>query len=154
MGFFDKLKFWKKSDEFGDIGKGLSLEDQNLGGLSGTDLGLGRDTAGLGRDTLGLQTEGMDNAWTQPQTAQPSRGYQQYPQQSTQQFQQPAQQFHQAQYEKPVIVSQDEGFGSKAYSMEKNMEVISAKLDALKAGIDAMNQRLATIEHEIRQKKW
>ena len=151
MGFFDKLKFLKKSDDFGDIGKGLSLEGQDLGGLSGTDLGLGRDTAGLGRDTLGLQTEGMDNAWTSPQmqqahTAQPSRGYQ---------YQQPAQQFqHQPQYEKPVIVSQDEGFGTKAYSMEKNMEVISAKLDALKAGIDAMNQRLATIENEIRQKRW
>lgn len=147
MGIFDKLKFWKKNDEFGDIGKGLGLQGDNFAGLGSTDLG-------LGRDTLGLQTEGMDNAWTQPQTApQQHRGYQQYPQQSAQQFQQPPQQFHPSQYDKPVIV-QDEGFGTKAYSMEKNMEVISAKLDALKAGIDAMNQRLATLEHEIRQKRW
>lgn len=144
MGFFDKLKFWKKNDEFGDVGKGLGLQGDNFAGLGNTDLG-------LGRDTLGLQTEGMDNAWTQPQTApQQPRGYQQ----SAQQYQQPPQQFHPAQYEKPVIVQEEGGFGTKAYSMEKNMEVISAKLDALKAGIDAMNQRLATLEHEIRQKRW
>jgi len=112
MGFFSKLAFWKKKDEFESMGLGEKA------------IGLGQNPAahdlGLGPTPGGI--EGGYGLPTQPQ--QPS--FQQAPPQP--QFQQP-------------ISPQPAGVGA-----EKDLEVISSKLDALRVYLDSINQRLANLE--------
>jgi len=57
----------------------------------------------------------------------------------------------------------DEGFQTKHdrnkhNPLEKDLELISSKLDYLKASLEAVNQRLANLEqmtkHDIEQRKW
>jgi hypothetical protein len=145
MGFFNKLMFWKK-DELGDLKKELgsdfSMGDSNLG-LGGEELGLQGSDAGMPNDTWSNQA--YPNYPQQPSQASSSYGRGSAHQRS---YPQPAQQF-----ERPVLIQQQDN-DVKGYTTQKDFEVISAKLDALRAGIDAMNQRLATLEREIRQKRW
>ncbi|MFH1440371.1 MAG: hypothetical protein ABIG89_07405 [Candidatus Woesearchaeota archaeon] len=154
MGFMNKLKFWKKKDPLADLERELSMGP----GVDGMDPNLG-----MGRDELGMQSSdtGMPHdSWSNQPSGYPAQQYghqqsQQYPTQNSSKQFQSAQQ-----YERPTIVhdvqneNNGEGFGSKGYAIQKDIEVISAKLDALKAGIDAMNQRLATLEREIMHKRW
>tara|TARA_Y100000294_G_scaffold175188_1_gene194722 strand:+ start:349 stop:729 length:381 start_codon:yes stop_codon:yes gene_type:complete len=110
--------FWKKKDEFSDIGLG---EKDPLG----KDLAFG-DNFNLGTQPgLGQQSPGM------PEQA-PAQAYPQQPP-----FQpQPAQpQFQAQRYESP---QQD--------MAAKNLEVISSKLDALRVSVESVNQRLANLE--------
>jgi hypothetical protein len=156
MGILDKVMFWKQKDSFEGSGNlGLDHASGDPGMSHGTDPGVGHDDLGLQGSNTGMQHDSFgDNpqAFNQPQ--EPMQHQQQSPQSSPQSFQQsPQQGFHH--YEKPTLVQpQEGGFGSQNYSTKKEFEVISAKLDALKAGIDAMNQRLATLEREIRHKRW
>lgn len=118
MGIFSKLAFWKKKDEFESIG--LGEKARGLGHDLGADLGLGATPGGIegGYGGYGLPT--------QPMPQQPS--YPQYPQPSFQpQFQQP--------------YPQQQGFAA-----EKDLEIISSKLDALRAALESINQRLANLE--------
>ncbi|MBI2659557.1 hypothetical protein HYX07_00155 [Candidatus Woesearchaeota archaeon] len=117
MAFFDKLAFWKKKDDLGDFGKDLGLDK---------DLGLGMDT-GPSPD-LGM---GLEQPQQQPFQKYPSFQQNNFPQPSFQQ--QPAFQASQ----QP---------SSESYINSKNLEVISSKLDALRATMESINQRLANIE--------
>ena len=139
MGFLGKLMFWKKKDEFEDIGLG------EKGNIPNVDLGLGPDL-GAGAD-LG-QGLSMVPPGTQPSI--PSM------QQPTQQPLQPTQQPPSLgpNYNQPQMQSQD-------YATSKNLEVISSKLDALRAALDSINQRLANLEtiargeeHQSYRKRW
>ena len=116
MGFFDKLAFWKKKDD--------GFESVGLGGK-----GIGSD---LAASDFGLsQTGGLEGGYEAPtQPAQPAPLTQpSYPQPSFQpQFQQP-------------YAQQTRGF-----TTEKDLEIISSKLDALRAALDSINQRLANLE--------
>ena len=117
MGIMDKLAFWKKKDDFADIGKDLGI-DKDFGMDSGPspDLGLGID-----------QGQG------------PQQPFQKYPS-----FQQP-QNF--PSYQAPQPFSQAPSYPSNdEFINSKNLEVISSKLDALRASVESMNQRLANIE--------
>lgn len=119
MRFFSKLAFWKKKDEFGSIG--LGDKPKGLGSdLAAPDLGLG--SGGL---------EGGFGAPTQPTPAPPTQPS--YPQ--------PQQPSFQAQFQPPAQQQQPQGF-----TAEKDLEVISSKLDALRAALDSINQRLANLE--------
>ena len=117
MAFFDKLAFWKKKDDLGDLGKDLGLDK---------DLGLGMDT-GPSPD-LGM---GLD-------TAQPQQPFQKYPS-----FQQPNFQPQQPAFQSQPVFQQPSYQGD---INSKNLEVISSKLDALRATMESINQRLANIE--------
>ena len=120
MGFFDKLTFWKKKDDFGDFGKDLGM---------GKDLGL--DMGQGPSPDLGMGIEPL-----QPQ--QPFQKYPSFPQQ--QNFQAPSFQAppsFQPSYPSP---------SNDNYIASKNLEIISSKLDALKASIDSLGQRVANIE--------
>ena len=93
----------------------------------GKDFGIDRD---LGLDIgtgpspdLGM---GIDTGQQQP--------YQKYPS-----FQQTQQGFQ------PVF-QQQPSLSNEGYIASKNLEVISSKLDALRASLESMNQRLANIE--------
>ena len=158
MGFLGKLKFWKKEDEFGDLGKGLGFDQGEYGAGSGNDLGLGQDDIGMQASNTGMPSD----SWGEQQpTASGGFGGSQAGQPAQQQGYQARAPQQQSQspgpgFEKPTLVQQEgsAGFGSRDYSLQQSFEVLSAKLDALKAGIDAMNQRLATLEREMRHKKW
>ena len=121
MGFFDKLAFWKKKDDLDDLGKDLGL-DKNLG----LDFSSGGPSPDLG---MGLEPT--------PQAQQPFQKYPSFQQPGIQQppFQpQPA-------FQQPSFNSSD-----NSYIASKNLEVISSKLDALRATMESINQRLANIE--------
>ena len=121
MGFFDKLTFWKKKDDLDDLGKDLGLDKElglDIGAGPSPDLGMGLDTG--------------------PQAAQ--QPFQKYPS-----FQQPSlqQQSFQPSFQPQPAFQQPSYQGDIA---SKNLEVISSKLDALRATMESINQRLANIE--------
>ena len=113
MGFFNKIAFWKKKDDFGDFGK-----DLDLGKDLGMDMGQGPSP------DLGMGLEPL------PQGQQP---YPKYPS------------FQQQGFQAPHQYSQSTS-SNDSYIASKNLEVISSKLDALKATMDSLNQRVANIE--------
>jgi len=125
MGFMDKLAFWKKKDEFGDIGLGDKGPDLGTGSAA-SDLGLGPSPGGMESPAdlnLGIPQQ---PPMQQPSLQPPQSSFQQ-PQPSLQpQFQQPSPQ--------------------QGFTAEKDFEVISSKLDALRAALDSINQRLANLE--------
>ena len=120
MGIFGKLAFWKKKDDLGldkDFGKDLGF-DKDLG----MDMGQG-PSPDLG---MGLEQQPL----------------QKYPsfQQSSFQPNFPSQPSFQSQQSFQPSASND------SYIASKNLEVISSKLDALRASLDNVSQRLASIE--------
>lgn len=129
MGFLDKLPFFKKKDDFGD----LNLGDKTPGlgpDFGAPDLSMNSQDPFVSKDA----PSSPDPLGLTPPSAQPS--FQQQPPQ----FQQPAQpQFQQQQPAQQQFSATD-----------KDLEIISSKLDALRAGIESINQRLANIEQMAR----
>ena len=129
MGILNKIMFWKKDeDEFKDIGLG------DKGNLAfGDDFGASQPGAGFG------PTPGLGQGMGQGPYGQ------QYPQNY------PAQQPSMPSYPSPQFPTpqfqQQPRFGSPQEEMtSKNLEIISSKLDALRASIESLNQRLANLE--------
>lgn len=129
MGFFDKLMFWKKNDDLGDIG--LS-GPKGLGSELGPD-GLGSLSQGSFDNNFGMPPYGGSDPFSVQQSP-----IQQQPMQSQQPSfsQQPRQLYQEAPYQ------QRDAYGSTS----KDYEIISSKLDAIKANLESINQRLANIE--------
>jgi len=98
-------------------------ELEDLGKDFGIDKDLGLDIGSGPSPDLGMGME--PNQMQQP--------YQKYPS-----FQQPQQSF-QPSFQQPSL-------SNDSYINSKNLEVISSKLDALKASLESINQRLANIE--------
>ena len=117
MSVFSKLAFWKKKDDLEGLGKDLGI-DKDLG----LDMGAGPSP------DLGM---GLETSQQQP--------YQKYPSFQQQQGFQPSSLQSQPVFQ-PSYSSNDNFIASK------NLEVISSKLDALRASIESINQRLANIE--------
>ena len=141
MGIFGKLAFWKKKDEFDDLGLGKG-DDMGM-----PDLGMGGDT-GMGMQAQGMGHESYGHEQFSPSPGQRAPSYASSPYQPS--FQQ--QPFQQSYPQQPSYG--DAGAG-------KDIEVISSKLDALRALMDSINQRLANLEHiargeeeDRRQRKW
>jgi|SRR3989338_10997804 len=120
MGILDKVMFWKKKDEFADVGLG---DKENL--AFGSDFGAAPGT-GLG------QTPGGQGFGQYPQ----SQGY---PSSQPSMPSYPSPQFQQ-QFQPPNYSNPQQDMNSK------NLEIISSKLDALRASIESLNQRLANLE--------
>jgi hypothetical protein len=142
MGIFDKILPWKKKDELG-------MENLNLGLNQNMNLGLGQNM------NLGIQ--GMPNTpmMDQIQSQQPM-GFQQQPYPSY-----PAQQQMGYPQETPQMESfQRNQNYERNYAAGKDIEVVSAKLDAIKAALETLNQRLASIERyiqtdqELKRRSW
>ena len=122
MGILDKVMFWKKKDEFADIGLGdkenLAFGDE-FGAQPGAAPGGTPGTPGLG--------QGMD----QGLGPQPSPSMPQQP--SMPSFSQPP-------------IQPQPSYNPQQDLESKSLEVISSKLDAIRASIDSLNQRLANLE--------
>lgn len=118
MSIFSKIAFWKKKDDFGDFEKDLGLDKE---------LGMGDLTTGMSPDLgIGMETQ---EPHKYPSYQQPQQSFQPFQQNLQQGFQQPVQQM-----------------SDRDYIHAKSLEVISSKLDALKAAIESINQRLANLE--------
>ena len=134
MGILDKVMFWKKKDEFADAGLGgkdnLAFgDDFGQGGFPGQNAAPG---AGLGSDVGGRNFGSYSQQYPQPQGFPQQQSFSQqpsFPQQPS--FSQP--------YPQP-------GFNPQQEVESKNLEIISSKLDALRASIESLNQRLANLE--------
>ena len=170
MGIFGKLQFWKKSDDFdlgGDLGKDLGNDlnkDMPLGGdFSPNSQGFGDAwNAGQGLDSppqfgqppYGQQSFGQPQSTSFGQSSSPSFGQQPASAQFGQQKSQPS--FQQQSFQSPSFSQPSYSSASYApasppphdadYLNSKNLEVISSKLDALRAAMESMNARLANIE--------
>ena len=134
MGVLGKLMFWKKKDDF-------SLDGQDIGKF-GTDNGFGDVGKGMGEGNLGMEHPdnlGLPN--TNPYLRQSQSNFQgtQIPSPNS---------FSGATappgFQAPPITPEQPP--RQDYVISKDMEIISAKLDSLKAYLDAINQRLSNIE--------
>ncbi|MBW2971833.1 hypothetical protein KY359_02240 [Candidatus Woesearchaeota archaeon] len=171
MGLLDKAKFWqKKEDDAGDLSDlgdfGFDESPGGTGGLGG-GMDLGGDFPPLGgTETPGARPdmpthaeelqpskaslEMSDRLGLKPETEQP----QQYPQRPTARpaAQSPAQQMH-AQTPQPQPQPQYQQQYAPSYpqspdlaDLAKEIEIVHAKLDAIRSSLDSINQRLATLE--------
>jgi hypothetical protein len=140
MSFLDKLMFWKRNDD--NLGEDIG----NLGGKN--DLAFGNNfnpaQQQFGQQNLGLP-QGNDMGMGQQYSASPE-----YPQdpnmgQQNQQsaFNQNPQSFSQRSYQQPY---NQPSYNQQEEITSKNIEVISSKIDTLKASLDSINQRLANLE--------
>lgn len=126
MGILDKVMFWKKKDEFADMGLG---DKDNLafgndfGAMPGTGLGQMPGGSDFGSQGFGQQPMGQAQNYPSSQPQMPS-----YP--SQQQFQP----------QQPSYMNPQQDLESK------NLEIISSKLDALRASIENLSQRMANLE--------
>ena len=154
MGFADKLMFWKKDkkDDFSDLGMGDIGKDTFGGSDPFAQQGAAPDADALGSPFGG--TSGSDSFSTPAGFA--DRGVQpaQQPQQGMNSFSQQSQQssFSGPSPSQPYAVSPSSTHASSdedrhtTYITNKNLEILSSKLDALRAAIDSMSQRLENIE--------
>ncbi len=96
----------------------------------------------LGQQNYPLPPGG--DQWSQPQQSwsQPGLG---------QPYQQPAYQqaFPQQPFPSPYSQPMDSMQGSAAYTQGRQLELVSAKLEAIKAALDALNQRMANVERQL-----
>ena len=124
MGFMDKVMFWKKEPKL-DIDTNL---DMGLSPPVGNNLGI--DT------NPGLSSQQMSDPFL-------DHSYQQRPQQ----FQQ--QQFGYPQEQPRIISETPVGMPQQSLqrdSYDKNLEIVSMKLDNLRSALENINQRLINIE--------
>jgi hypothetical protein len=143
---FDKLKFWKKNDDFADLD--LGFKEDNLGlnipsekgdmsSKSGSDFSMGSDN---------FQSQDMFSAPSNPQFSK-----QQQPQYMGQnQFSQ-KQQYQQPQPEYTVVPPSS---NQTDQIIKKDLEIINIKLDSLKSSMDALGQRLSSIERSLNERRW
>jgi len=136
MGVFDKLAFWKRKDE-------LAVPDV---ASYGTNLGLSNPNSmesSLGLNQDPLQRSGFDlSRYTQNELGQQE---QQGEQPSLNEFQAPNQvsSFSKLNQIRPQQQMQP---GNDAYSISKNIEVLSARMDTIKAMLDNLTEKVNKIE--------
>jgi len=125
MAFLDKLMFWKKKDDF-DTNIGNFGADNTFGTGAGTgapDMGYGNQDFGMPEAQFGQQLPTSQFGQAPPMFPGTSQGAG---------FPQPT----------PFAPQQSQ----QDFMVGKDIEIISAKLDSLRAYLDSINQRLANIE--------
>ncbi len=158
MSIFGKLAFWKKGDDFGLDSSDLGLGGNNPSGLDGGTNSF--DTNSFGPDsnksTLGMNdnngfnspNSGTDNMGNFGMDNSQPQGF------SSGQQQNPTEEIYQAASPFPASTGSPSASGSHHTDiMSKDIEVISSKIDALRASLDSVNQRLINVEHMLREDK-
>lgn len=125
MGLFSKLKFWKHDEGFGDLGGGLGDMGDTPPGLDDST-GSFRETEELSKLPPGTYPEG-DNL-----TIRGSSAFQR---------------------ELPPQQPRLHSTTLQGYSSGPDLELVSSKLDTIKAMLESVNQRLETLEREMRKYK-
>lgn len=142
MSVLGKLMFWKKSDGVSDLGKDLNSPGDNFGMPSNNDpFGMQGDSFNSMQQSM---NPGMDQMSQNPMM--PSQS----PMPPQNDF---GQQSFSASPDSPRFAQAQpqQGYNQSNQMEEKNMEIISSKLDALKISIDSLNQRLANLEAMARK---
>jgi len=140
MGFFDSFNPFRKKDELGlpplDGGQNLDMSHPNL------DQGHNFDSGNFSAASPNGQVPLDDHRMTMPlgENIRQSRVSAMYGGEGQGQEQSP---YHEGRDHNPL---------------QKDLELISSKLDYLKASLDAINQRLVNLEHlakqELENKRW
>ena len=139
MGLLSKLAFWKKREpeEFDfdkppGFGRDLGLQkgEENLG-LPGRESGVDTSPTGYLKEGTVWEKEGFEKPAAFEQQGFQQRGFQ------------PNQ---------PFTVSKEKT-GDFDFRVSKDFEVISSKLDSLKAALDSVNQRLINVEDMVRREQ-
>jgi hypothetical protein len=158
MGLLNKLAFWKKEPELpelGDFGKESGFKGP--GGFGESGFGkpdMGGQGSGQGFDQLGLGDQKDLMADIEPGMPQIEPGYGGGPGLGQGPLQQPKQRQRQAPQQQPFgAPMQPMQPSPKEYSVSKDIEIVSSKLDALKATLDGVNQRLANLERMMQNKR-
>ncbi len=138
MSFFSKLKFWKKDDDLlgGGLDNFLSSNDSVTGSStssssSNSGLGLGQSlgqSQGLNQNNQGL---GFSNASSSTGAGFNTNSFEAF---NPQPFSQ-----------SNAMQSSSNAFGVQS-SQQREFELILAKLDAIRAELQLMNQRIAMLE--------
>ena len=153
MSFLDKMKFWKKHDDFsfeqdttpsedysGSSGKVQTYLDSTG---SSDQFGMQEGESGLPPDPLAAQGSTEDPLAFEHTQSRPTQGQQlahDY-MQSQQQTMQPPQQMQKQQRE----------------SQDQKLEMLSLKMDSIKSELDALNQHIKKLEVMIERsgaKRW
>lgn len=140
MGLFDKLKFWKHED------LDLGLES-DLGSRS--DMGMpSEDKEAFPSEKMRLEKADMGGFDTgMPPPTQPDMGEE--PMSGTEAMQ--AIKPPKLERVEPAV---DEHAKLQQHSIDQKLELLSAKMDNLKASMDIINQRLANIERTKSNESW
>lgn len=143
LGLFSKLKFWKKEPEF-DFNSNMPNAN-----AFGQGYGMNQDNTGLGAD--------MQNPLGRAPGFGPDpfpSGQENFPQQ--QGYDSPSA-FQQLNEQHPLgqgqAFSQQPSYGQPVLPIQKDIEIISAKIDALRAAVESMNQRIINIESIAKQEQ-
>ena len=155
MGILDKVMFWKKKDDFADLG--LGVDD------FGKDFGGDKDLTGLGGVGTGKVASSTDNlpgfgdrehvfgGGDSPLTASSQAPFTpEVPQQQGFSSRASAPVMSPSQYGPPQYAPPASGSVESSYIISKELEIISSKLDALRVGIDSVSHRLASLERMAR----
>jgi len=122
MGFLDKVMFWKKDDDFGlDFDK--SIDEQ----MKQTDNQFKEENLGLDQKPSGLEEK---SPFEQPAT-------------ETSPF--PAVETP----EQPAAFQAQQQMQAPAGTEQRDLELLSSKLDTIKALLNSMDQRLANVEKAV-----
>ena len=140
MGVFNKLKFWEKKEEAPEFGKGDFGKE--FGDIKFPEMG--KD---FGKSAMDVPPEEFGKPITTTQY-----GRAPFPEQEMTTLRETSPNMPRSFQQQP---QQPQWQG---YRENSEMQVISAKLDALKASLDAINQRLANIERiaqgEQPERRW
>lgn len=117
------------------------------------------DPLGLSSTNLGLPPETQQYGYQNPYPSQDAgAGFSSGAQQPISFQQQQAYQYGNAgqQYGAPQQYGQqyNSNTDSQLYMIQKNMEVLSAKLDSIQMGIQNLNQRISNIEMRLKERSW
>lgn len=138
MGMFEKLKFWKKEEPFPplDLGKGGGL---GMGTGLGGEFGGMDQTAGLGgTETLGSYPTGSET--TEPSITITGKGFESGTLRSS-----PLEEREGYARPRPLTLAPAQDM------VAKDIEIVSAKLDAIRAGIESLSMRMSTLEQDLQR---
>ncbi|MBD3164554.1 hypothetical protein GF323_05090 [Candidatus Woesearchaeota archaeon] len=137
MGFLDKLKFWKKDDDFGssldmkdNFSSDMGMQDNNFSQQNSLGLPESRNAR---QDNLGMPSRNMPDM-SQYRGVGDLQGQNDMNMSLHRQLS--------SNEENAPFSAPNQGY----HEASSDMQVISAKLDAIKATIDAINQRVANLE--------
>ncbi len=138
MSIFSKLAFWKKEDSADDFGFGKDMPafGDNMGNNN------------LFGPPPGQNNPAVPKAFEEEVDQSGGNIAKQFASTS---YDRPRDDFFQPQ--KPFAVMPPQQSADSGYHAAKDFEIISSKLDALRAAIDSINQRIINVEELVRREK-
>ncbi len=136
MGIMNKLKFWKKDEmDFGDLDKGMDFGSSQDMGIGQDRLNMAASQPGMESGDLGLQTQQQNPPTQTNEEIDYSEG-----------FSMPKRSFARQEPAQPSPAPTKQFPQEQNTISEKNFEILSNKLDAIKSSLESINHRLNLLE--------